>query len=101
MFAEERIRKIKEILWKYERVDINTLTSLLNASVTTVRRDLDRLENEGFLTKAHGGAILNAGPEPHSPSMALEPEKLEIARLAAQYIEDNDVVFSAPARSAA
>lgn len=93
VFAEERIRKIKEILWKYERVDINTLTSLLNASVTTVRRDLDRLENEGFLTKAHGGAILNTGPEPRPAPVSFEPEKLEIARLAARYIEDNDVVF--------
>ena len=97
MFAEERIRKIKEILIEYEHVDINTLSSLLNASVTTVRRDLDRLENEGFLKKAHGGAILikDMAPDIHSYGGNVEHvrEKKLIAELAARYVDDNDVIF--------
>lgn len=97
MFAEERIRKIKEILLEYEHVDINTLTSLLNASVTTVRRDLDRLENEGFLLKAHGGAVLKHSSELSAPMQTVETpyeaEQQQIARLAAKYVEDNDVLF--------
>lgn len=97
MFAEERVRKIKEILLEYEHVDINTLTSLLNASVTTVRRDLDRLENEGFLRKAHGGAILNVKSEADAPLQPVkfphEEEQQQLARLAGRYVEDNDVLF--------
>lgn len=97
MFAEERIRRIKEILLEYEHVDINTLTSLLGASVTTIRRDLDRLENEGFLTKAHGGAILKQASDSalslHTPEIPYEAEQLQIARLAAKYVEDGDVLF--------
>ena len=59
MFAAERTRKIKEILLEYKHVDVNTLCSLLDCSIATVRRDLDKLEEEGFLTKAYGGALLN------------------------------------------
>lgn len=97
MFAEERIRKIKETLLEYEHVDINTLTSLLDASITTVRRDLDRLEREGFLTKAHGGAILNR-PEaealPLQPAVpANDPESMQIAALCAQCIEPGDRIY--------
>ena len=63
MFAADRIKKIKDILYEYKHVDINTLCALLGCSIATVRRDLDRLESEGFLKKAYVGAILNEGVE--------------------------------------
>lgn len=97
MFAEERIRKIKEILLKYEQVDVSTLASVLGASVTTIRRDLDRLESEGFLIKAHGGAVLKQTSESavplYMPANPYEEEQQQVARLAARYIEDDDVLF--------
>ncbi len=58
MFAAERRKKIKEIMLEYKHVDMNTLCSLLDVSLATVRRDLDQLSEEGFLQKEHGGVIL-------------------------------------------
>ena len=40
-------------------VDISSLSEKLNVSEVTIRRDLDKLEKEGFVNKTYGGAILN------------------------------------------
>lgn len=99
MFASERLRKIRGILLEYNHVDVNTLASLLNVSLTTIRRDLEILEKENFLTKVHGGAILN---ETNSENFEVgitnindvfDNEKNHIAQIAAELIENNDVIF--------
>ena len=59
MFAAERQNKIKEILTEYKQINVSSLSSILNVTETTVRKDLEALEKEGFLFKTHGGAILN------------------------------------------
>lgn len=97
MFAAERIKKIKEILLEYKHVDINTLCSLLSVSIATVRRDLDKLEEEGFLKKAHGGVIINETNEfevqlNNFADPFLE-EKVQIGAIAAEMIDHNDIVF--------
>lgn len=58
MFAIERQNKIKEILLKDKRVDVFELSRLFSVTEVTIRRDLDKLEQEGFLTKTYGGAVL-------------------------------------------
>ena len=97
MLATERVRRIREMLLEYKHVDINTLCSLLSVSMATVRRDLEKLEMEGFLNKVHGGAVLNDmvnfevilsdSEDEHAN------EKVQIGRIAAEMILDNDIVF--------
>jgi DeoR/GlpR family transcriptional regulator of sugar metabolism len=58
MFAIERIRIIKKILMKDHKVSVAKLSEMLNVTEVTIRRDLEKLENEGFLKRTHGGAIL-------------------------------------------
>jgi DeoR/GlpR family transcriptional regulator of sugar metabolism len=58
MFAIERIRIIKNYLIKDNKVSVAKLSELLNVTEVTVRRDLEKLENEGFLKRTHGGAVL-------------------------------------------
>ncbi len=58
MFAIERIRIIKNYLIKDQKVSVAKLSELLNVTEVTVRRDLEKLENEGFLKRTHGGAVL-------------------------------------------
>jgi len=63
MFAIERIKIIKDYLNKDKHVSVAKLSSLLNVTEVTIRRDLEKLEGEGFLKRAHGGAVLPApGP---------------------------------------
>jgi DeoR/GlpR family transcriptional regulator of sugar metabolism len=63
MFAIERIKIIKDYLNKDKHVSVAKLSSLLNVTEVTIRRDLEKLESEGFLKRAHGGAVLNADLE--------------------------------------
>ena len=100
MFAAERTIKIKEILLEYKHVDVNTLCSLLDCSIATVRRDLDKLEEEGFLTKAYGGALLN---EDNISSVNIKDEsdpyledKKAAAKIAATLIENDDIIYIGP-----
>ena len=97
MFADARIQKIREILLEYKHVDINTLSTLLSVSMATIRRDLDRLEKENFITKTHGGAFLNEAAKDevqlHNVEDPFLTDKSEIGLLAGALIEDNDVLF--------
>ncbi len=58
MFAIERIRIIKNHLIKDHKVSVAKLSELLDVTEVTIRRDLEKLEKEGFLKRTHGGAVL-------------------------------------------
>jgi len=97
MFAAERRRRIKEIMLEYKHVDVNTLCSLLDVSLATVRRDLDQLGEEGFLRKEHGGAILieNETDEVQlnlSEDVHLAEKRL-VGQTAAAMVSEGDAIF--------
>jgi DeoR/GlpR family transcriptional regulator of sugar metabolism len=54
----ERKWKIMEVLRERGTVNVSALSDTFQVSLSTIRRDLDKLEREGFLTKAYGGAYL-------------------------------------------
>jgi DeoR family transcriptional regulator, fructose operon transcriptional repressor len=58
MFAIERIKIIKNHLIKDRKVSVAKLSELLDVTEVTIRRDLEKLEKEGFLKRTHGGAVL-------------------------------------------
>ena len=100
VFPAQRIAALKQIVREQKTVDIATLCSALNVSDVTVRKYLDQLEQEGFLKKMHGGAMLMEEESeiafdtmPESDDM-LEKEDIEqIASLAVSLIEDGDSIF--------
>ena len=95
MFADERTEKIKALLLDYKRIDINTLISMIPASPATVRRDLEKMEKEGFLRRTHGGVVLVEAEEPAAPVPVDRYllEKEQIGAIAVAMIEPNDTVF--------
>lgn len=100
MFAEQRIEKIKSILLDKKSIDIGTLASLLNVSEVTVRRDINKLQQEGFLVRTHGGIVLSNNKVDinesfHIPSSAISNFALKdrITDMAATLIEENDSIF--------
>lgn len=102
MFAVERIRLIKELLTDKKHIDVSTLSSILNVSEVTIRRDLEKLENQGFLTRTHGGAVINdtsvyeETPYDTNTEDPLLQYRNEISDIAVQLIEDNDVILLSP-----
>ena len=67
MFALERIKIIKRYLIENNQAEVSNLSESLGVSEVTIRRDLEKLENEGFLTRTHGGAIINSSYERFVP----------------------------------
>lgn len=96
LFAAQRIKIIMETMQKYKSVDVATLSELLSVSDVTVRKDLDKLEKEGFLIKNHGGAVIvDKQIEGEEQKLVIEnpTEKELIAKLAYTLIEDGDSIF--------
>lgn len=98
MYAIERIRIIKKYLEERGQAQVHTLSNLLGVSEVTVRRDLERLEKDGWLTRTHGGAVINQN-ETVDPLVEIleEPEddgsRDEIASVALRMVKDGDVVM--------
>lgn len=100
MLSEERHKLILEKLEMESVVYLNDLVEYLNTSESTIRRDLTTLHNEGLLKKVHGGATslkdvrINTKDDIVEYRQGLNIEdKVEIAKFAAQLIEDNDFVY--------
>lgn len=88
----ERHRRIIDFLKIHKSAEVSNLSALLKVSEVTVRKDLERLERDGLLTRSHGGAVLNDGLLAE-PSFAEKEdlyiaEKRAIAEAAAQLIVD-------------
>ena len=99
MLTEERHSIILDLIDRQSSVKISELCEMLDASESTVRRDLNILAERGMLTKVHGGAIaLNESFSRYENDVAKKmnlfiEEKEAIARYAASLIEDGDFVY--------
>lgn len=98
MFAIERMNIIKDYLLKDKHVSVARLSDLLNVTEVTIRRDLEKLEKEGFLKRAHGGAVLNELlDDAYVVDLPSEDEhtlqRLEIADTVFHIISDNDIIM--------
>lgn len=97
MFAIERHNKIKEKLLKDKRVDVFELSELFAVTEVTIRRDLDKLEQEGFLLKTYGGAVLKSDNDKvpfveNVPEIITEEKRL-IGKIASEMIESGEAIF--------
>lgn len=98
MFAEERQKKILELLKKNRRVSNTELIKKFGVSGTTIRIDLTELEQKGLLSRTHGGAILKEDPvfgeDSISSRRGKNRERKEcIARKARKEIHDGDTIL--------
>ena len=96
MLSTERRKLILEKLQAEKKVIVNELSMLYNVSDETIRRDLERLCQEGLAIKGYGGAVLNEdGPDlPFNVRKIHNPdEKRKIATLVEPLIQDGNSMF--------
>lgn len=97
MNTAQRQLEIYKKIKKEQIVEVKQLSQHYNVSLMTIRRDLDKLEEQGLVTKTYGGAILNE-------SISIEPSfeikegqsliaKKEIAFAASEIIHDSDSIY--------
>ena len=99
MLTEERFAKILSILESMGSVTVQQLMTELNASESTIRRDLNALDANGQLTKVHGGAILKTMVYSTKDDNVVSRKeknrdaKNKIAKYAAEQIASGDFVY--------
>lgn len=99
MLTEERYAKILSVIERNGSAAVQQLMKDLDASESTIRRDLNAMDAAGALIKVHGGAIAK-NPVFHtmdenvnSRKLLNAEEKIRIAKYAASLIEPDDFVY--------
>lgn len=97
MLAIERRNLILEKLQDNKKVVVSELSKLYHVSEETIRRDLEKLEQEGYATKSYGGAVLNENVGFDMPLTVRSRKnvvaKQKIAEIAAGIIHDGDHIM--------
>lgn len=102
---QARFTAILTALQKSGSVSVEGLSTDLDVSLVTVRRDLDALENQGLLRRTHGGAV-SIEPlfyEPFRNDRSFQAqverfadEKRRIGRAAAELIKEGEIIALTP-----
>lgn len=97
MLPEQRRRKILELIQEEGSAKVAYLKDVFSVTEPTIRQDLDKLEEEGYVVRRHGGAFLKTIPHQvkamslqHTTNMDL---KAKLAVKALEYISDSDSII--------
>jgi len=97
MLVEERRQKVIDLISERGFIGLSDLAKELEASESTIRRDLDYLDEQGFIKRTHGGAVYQADnaalPALEERAQRELDEKRQIAQAAAARIHDGDAIL--------
>lgn len=97
MLPLERRRRIVEQISTNGSVKVIDLSKNFNVTEETIRRDLEKLEQENILKRTYGGAVLEAESGREVPFVSRSErnkvEKIFIGELASSLICDGDVIM--------
>ena len=95
MSKSRRSEEILQLVNSKGSISIQELSEKTYASRSTIRRDLEKLEQQGLLRRHHGGAesVLSLNPPQIIRRQRNQSEKKAIAAKAAALIEPNSTIF--------
>ena len=97
MLPNQRREKILELIREDGHAKVLDLSRIFKVTEVTIRQDLEKLENEGSITREHGGAYLkNMDLNVRNFSLQNQDnlaEKRMIAHKALEFIEDGDTII--------
>ncbi len=99
LIPAQRRHLILELIRRKGAISVHELAQTTEASLPTIRRDLDWLARTGAIQRSHGGASLKTAPgttfEPdyHITSRVAREEKTRIGRCAAERLRDGQSVI--------
>lgn len=97
LLAEPRRMRILDWLHEEGSARVRDLSEAFQVSEATIRQDLERLENEGHISREHGGAYLNTVPQ-QVGTMSLQhvenmDKKRRIGACAAALVAEGETVI--------
>lgn len=97
LLSEPRRRRILEWIQEEGSARVRELASAFQVSEATIRQDLERLEQDGQITREHGGAFLNSVPAQVGTMTLHHQENMEqkrrIGALAASLVKDGETII--------
>lgn len=94
MLTATRHAKILDSLHADGEVTVEDLADQFGVSLSTIRRDLNALSEEGLLRRVRGGGSIEPDSMPFSDvEHQQRPEKTRIAARAAELVNDGDVIL--------
>jgi len=101
MLIPERQTRLKELLARRGMSGLDTLAAELNVSQSTVRRDVELLEQAGQVRRTHGGVVwvgdkANGGARPYAFDQRMGYQldaKRQIAKAARSLVQPGDTVL--------
>lgn len=96
LLGAKRQRELLNYIRAYGAGSVNEMARLLGVSTSTVRRDLNELQEKGLIERVHGGAAHVADDvEPLRPlrEIAFADEKRRIGEAAAAHVADHSTVL--------
>jgi len=93
----ERQSRIRKMVEQGGRVTTVELSSQFDVSEATIRRDLEELDDLGWIQRTHGGAVRVERATKEPPMLQrieqLRAEKIRIGTAAASLIKDGETIF--------
>lgn len=104
MAQRDRLESIRTIVKTEKRVVVSELSKQFDVTEETIRRDLEKLEKEGLVTRTYGGAVLNMGDAVirinyNRRAQTNVEEKRAIARIAADLLPKHGAAIGADSSS--
>jgi len=89
----KRQRRIIDSLSSDEKTTVSDLAGRFAVSAVTIRQDMNYLEEEGFLKRVHGGAVLQNADDISKRLVMNYEKKLAIARKAATFVSEDETIL--------
>lgn len=96
MLSAERHREVLKHMRARGAGRVSELAEAIGVSPSTIRRDLRELDEQGLVTRVHGGASLSETDDESAFAVRLgehEAEKRRIGAAAAELVEDNSTIL--------
>lgn len=97
MLVAERHEKITALVNEKGSIRVSELSQIFKVTEETIRRDLEKLENDGKLQRSHGGAVSIKDHDVEAPYFEREvrnvKEKMAVAEEAVKYVAANDRII--------
>jgi DeoR/GlpR family transcriptional regulator of sugar metabolism len=95
--AQQRLDTILDLIYTSGFTSVTEVAQQMSVSEMTIRRDFDKLEAEGLIRRAHGGAIAEHRTQVELDYRARQnrraQEKMRIGQIAASLVKEGQSIF--------